>query len=140
MERWENVENYNVPRFTGTDYLNYYDLNEIEDLVEELATLYGRSYTKKIWVINQDRILDTDFMNIENELDYYNQLYHLGYKKKNWISGIPIYKKISYIDINKWLDLIYYGFNLYNATKISRKSGTFKASDEIKQLNIVEEE
>lgn len=140
MERWENVENYNIPRFNGSDYLNYYDLNNIEDLVEELATLYGRSYTKKTWVINQDRVLDTDFMNIENELDYYNQLYNLGYTKKNWLSGLPIRKKISYKDINRWLDLIYYGFNLKTATKISLKSGIARASDEIKQLNIVEEE
>ena len=137
MERWENVEDYNVPRFTATDYLNYYDLNEIEDLVEGLATLYERTYTKTTWTLNQDRILNTDFQNIEDELDYYNQLYNLNYKKKLWYR--PTGRAISYKDINRWLDLIYYGFNLKTATKISLKSGTAKASDEIKQLNIVEE-
>ena len=140
MDRWENIVNYNVLRFTGSDYLNYDDLNHIEDLVEELATLYERNYTKKTWVMNQDRIEDFDFQNIENELDYYNNLYYLNYKKKNWTSSIPLYKTISYKDINKWLDEIYYGFNLYDATKVSRKVGTFRASNEIKQINLIEEE
>ncbi len=138
MGRWDNIENYNVPRFTASDYLNYYDLNEIEDLVGELAELYGRAFIKKVWVLNQDRVLDTDFMRIENELDYYNQLYHLGYTKKNWVSPNPTNKFITYKDINRWLDLIYYGFNLRNATKVSRKAGTFKADYEIKQLNLQE--
>ena len=137
MDRWENVTDYNVPRFTASDYLNYDDLNNIEDLVEELATLYGRSYVKTPWVLTQDKVGDVEFQNIEDELDYYNQLYYLDYKKKNWVSPIPIYKTISYKDINKWLDEIYYGFNLRTATKVVKKSGTFKASNEIKQLNIV---
>lgn len=89
--------------YDENDYLNYTDLNNVENKLEDLYEFYDMTYTPKIWQINEFVFVD-DIKNIEEAIDrmgaYFG--YPTGYQaKRNWnLTGI---NNISYKDINRWL-------------------------------------
>lgn len=89
--------------YTETDYLNYTDLNNVENKLEDLYEFYDMTYTPKVWELNEYVFVD-DIKNIEEAIDtmgaYFG--YPTGYqKKRNW--NLMGENNISYRDINRWL-------------------------------------
>lgn len=85
------------------DYLNYTDLNLVENKIEDLYDYYNMSYTPKTWVLDEFVYVD-DIKNIEEGIDtigaYFG--YPTGYQtKRNW--ELTAINNISYRDINRWL-------------------------------------
>lgn len=89
--------------YTETDYLNYTDLNNVENKIEDLYELYDMTYTPKVWELNE-YVFVNDIKNIEEAIDtmgaYFG--YPSGYiQKRNW--NLEGENNISYRDINRWL-------------------------------------
>lgn len=89
--------------YTETDYLNYTDLNNVENKLEDLYEFYDMTYTPKVWELNE-YVFVNDIKNIEEAIDtmgaYFG--YPAGYQtKRNW--NLMGENNISYRDINRWL-------------------------------------
>ena len=89
--------------YDETDYLNYTDLNNVENKIEDLYEFYNMTYTPKVWELNEYVIVN-DIKNIEEAIDtmgaYFG--YPTGYQtKRNW--NLMGENNISYRDINRWL-------------------------------------
>ena len=89
--------------YDENDYLNYTDLNYIENKIEDLYDYYNMTYTPKLWQINEFIYVD-DIKNIEEAIDtmasYFG--YPSGYQtKRNW--NLLGTNNISYRDLNRWL-------------------------------------
>lgn len=89
--------------YTETDYLNYTDLNNVENKLEDLYEFYDMTYTPKVWELNE-YVFVNDIKNIEEAIDtmgaYFG--YPSGYQaKRNW--NLDGENNISYRDINRWL-------------------------------------
>lgn len=89
--------------YTETDYLNYTDLNNVENKLEDLYEFYDMTYTPKVWELNE-YVFVNDIKNIEEAIDtmgaYFG--YPSGYQaKRNW--NLMGENNISYRDINRWL-------------------------------------
>ena len=99
--------------YSQEDYLNYNDLNEVEqrisDLTDDLAEITSiPSFTPKTWVINEFPYIQ-EIDRIERAIDNLGYYY---YKPQDWETTkiwIPsgntqeIKKGFSYQDINRWL-------------------------------------
>ncbi len=105
--------------YSNGDYLNYYDLNNIEDKIEQLTSYLKTKtsisdFSKKIWILNEFPYIQ-EIDRIEKSID---NLGYYFYKPEDWTTTkiwIPdntnkaIKKSFSYQDINRWiynLDLI----------------------------------
>lgn len=101
--------------YEETDYLNYTDLNTIENKIEELTENlqeYNSStpnFSKKIWVLNEFPYIQ-EIQRIETGID---NLQKYWYKPDNWIESkiwltgdetSQVIKSFSYIDINRWIN------------------------------------
>lgn len=89
--------------YTETDYLNYTDLNNVENKLEDLYEFYDMTYIPKVWELNE-YVFVNDIKNIEEAIDtmgaYFG--YPTGYQtKRNW--NLMGENNISYRDINRWL-------------------------------------
>lgn len=101
--------------YNDTNYLNYNDLNSIENRIEELTeTLreYNPStptFSKKTWVINEFPYIQ-EIDRIERGID---NLQKYWYKPEGWIESKiwltgnetqQVRKSFSYLDINRWIN------------------------------------
>lgn len=111
--------------YNSEDYLNYTDLNSVENKIETLTNYINNnsiatipSFTKKTWVLNEFPYVQ-DIARIERGVDNLG----LGMFKtsewittREWITNVSNSKQsFSYQDINRWLK----NLDIINTNKIN---------------------
>ena len=101
--------------YRDTDYLNYTDLNNIEERIKELTTkiqIYNQStpnFSLKEWYVNDFpyiQEIDRIEKGIENLGEYWYKPDNWQ-ESKIWLTGnetSQVIKSFSYLDINRWIN------------------------------------